>query len=45
MRILLIDQDNHTLELLRTALIRAGYQVQIAVDGDSGFSFGSKPVT
>ena len=36
MKLLLIDQDSHSLEKIQTSLTRANYQVLIAADSDIG---------
>ncbi|MFQ5578135.1 MAG: ATP-binding protein [Anaerolineae bacterium] len=37
MKVLIIDQDSHVLEMLQITLTRAGYTVLIAADGNAGF--------
>ncbi len=42
MKILLIDQDTNTLEMLQISLTRAGHTVLIAADGEAGIRLAEK---
>ncbi len=42
MKILLIDQDTNTLEMLQISLTRAGHTVIIAADGEAGIRLAEK---